>query len=339
MIDCIYIEEEVRDHPRTQQIVERFPRAIQVPCDRYSELFNLRAQNFRLQKQRPALILAKKHGQLVLPAPPEYQIGADLNFYFSHMLNCLYDCRYCFLQGMYQSANYVLFVNYDDFARQISSVVDKESPDGGNLPRKKICFFSGYDCDSLALDSVTGFAGYFLDHFSELPGESWLELRTKSIQTSALSDRSPMANVIVSFTLTPDEIAKEVEHGAPPLGKRLDRVQSLTRQGWVVGLRFDPLIPWPGYEDIYRRFFESVFSLVEEKSVHSATLGPMRFPSKMYDRIVKLYPDDPLFARFDLEKRQGMASYPEELEKELVGFVQGQLNQFLPPEKIFNHVN
>lgn len=336
MIDCIYIEDEVRDHPRTKQILERFPRAIQVPCERYTELFNLRAQNFRLQKQRPSLILAKKHGQLVLPAPPEYQIGADLNFYFSHMLNCLYDCRYCFLQGMYQSANYVLFVNYDDFARQINSVVEKENQDDQT---RRICFFSGYDCDSLALESITGFADFFLDHFSALPGESWLELRTKSIQTSALSRRDPMENVIVSFTLTPDEIAREVEHGAPPLEKRLDRVQSLTRQGWVVGLRFDPLIPWPGYGDIYRRFFESVFSMVEEKSIHSATLGPMRFPSKMYDRIVKLYPDDPFFARFDLEKRHGMASYPAELEEALVGFVQRQLDQFLPPEKIFNQVN
>lgn len=337
MIDCIYIEEEVRGHPRTDQILERFPRAIQVPCERYTELFNLRAQNFRLQKQRPALILAKKHGQLVLPAPPEYQIGADLNFYFSHMLNCLYDCRYCFLQGMYQSANYVLFVNYDDFARQITSIVERKILD--DSPRKKVCFFSGYDCDSLALESLTGFAGYFLDHFSRLPVESWLELRTKSIQTSALSSRAPMENVIVSFTLTPEEITREVEHGAPPLEKRLNRVQSLSQQGWVVGLRFDPLIPWPGYEDIYRRFLESVFSLVEEPSIHSATLGPMRFPAKMYDRIVKLYPDDPLFARYDLEKRSGMASYPVELEEALVGFVGEQLGQFLPSEKIFNQVN
>ena len=39
------------------------------------------------------------------------------------MLNCVYDCRYCFLQGMYRSANYVLFVNYDDFRVQIEESI------------------------------------------------------------------------------------------------------------------------------------------------------------------------------------------------------------------------
>ena len=31
------------------------------------------------------------------------------------MYNCLFDCRYCFLQGMYNSSNFVIFVNYEDF--------------------------------------------------------------------------------------------------------------------------------------------------------------------------------------------------------------------------------
>ena len=30
------------------------------------------------------------------------------------MYNCIYDCRYCFLQGMYSSANFVLFVNFEE---------------------------------------------------------------------------------------------------------------------------------------------------------------------------------------------------------------------------------
>jgi len=30
-------------------------------------------------------------------------------------LNCVYDCEYCYLQGMYPSANIVVFVNFEDF--------------------------------------------------------------------------------------------------------------------------------------------------------------------------------------------------------------------------------
>ena len=41
------------------------------------------------------------------------------------MLNCLYDCRYCFLQGMYRSANYVLYVNYEDFTKDIDTLLEQ----------------------------------------------------------------------------------------------------------------------------------------------------------------------------------------------------------------------
>jgi spore photoproduct lyase len=78
-----------------------------------------RARISGYRKQAPALILAKKHGKKVLPAPEGYGFEQGSGFYFSHMLNCLYDCRYCFLQGMYRSAHYILFTNYEDFMHDI----------------------------------------------------------------------------------------------------------------------------------------------------------------------------------------------------------------------------
>ncbi len=103
-----------------------------------------------MQKRRPSLILAKKHGRLVHPTPAGYGIGTARDFYFSHMLNCLYDCRYCFLQGMYRSASFVVFVNYEDFFEAALETA-------GEAPGEDVCFFSGYDCDSLAFEGVTRF--------------------------------------------------------------------------------------------------------------------------------------------------------------------------------------
>ncbi len=120
MIDTIYMEDAVVDHPRSRDILRRYPRAQIIKCASYTEVFNRKAQNFRLQKKKPALILAEKHSGHVLPTPAQYGIGAEHNYYFSHMLNCLYDCRYCFLQGMFQSAHYVLFVNYENFIDELA---------------------------------------------------------------------------------------------------------------------------------------------------------------------------------------------------------------------------
>lgn len=329
-MDRIYLESDIADHPRTRAILDRNPKAVVIECDRYTEVFNPRSQNFRLQKKRPALILAAKHGNSVLPTPPGYSIGSDRNFYFSHMLNCLYDCRYCFLQGMYRSAHYVHFVNYEIFEEQIDETI---AASNGTTP----CFFSGYDCDSLAMESMTGFAEHFVPFFQERP-EAWLELRTKSLNTGILAKCEPTPNIITAFTLSPDPVAREFEHGAPSFDKRLKRVESLTQQGWIVGLRLDPLIPWPNFETVYGDMLDRIFSCVPVESIHSVTLGGMRFPKAMYDRIVKLYPEDPLFALAEMETRSGQVAFPEEVERGMLEFVLHRLQGEMPAERIFEQV-
>ena len=74
---------------------------------------------------------------------------------------------------MFPSANYVLFLNYDDFWMGIQMKTAEE-------PNQPSWFFSGYDCDSLAMESTTGFVNYFIPRFATLP-EAFLELRTKSV--------------------------------------------------------------------------------------------------------------------------------------------------------------
>ncbi len=225
MFTRIYIENNIQSHPRVRSILKRFPDSMIITCDKYGEVFNKKAQNFRLQKQRPALILAEKRSNFVLPAPGEFAIGGKHNFYFSHMMNCLYDCRYCFLQGMYKSANYVLFINYEDFARELFSL-SKAHVNGS-------ChFFSGYDCDSLALEPVTGFLDFILPVFADIPG-SLLELRTKSTQIRKLLNSDPLDNCVVAFSLSPDKIAKKLEHGAPDLQSRLSAIERLQKSRLV----------------------------------------------------------------------------------------------------------
>jgi spore photoproduct lyase len=326
MIETIYIEEAILQHPRVVEIVARFPQARKIICSRYGEVFNPKAQNFRLQKQQPALILAEKYKNFALPAPLGYGIGAIRNYYFSHMLNCLYDCRYCFLQGMYQSANYVLFINYEDFQHDIKQLC-AESPD------EKLHFFSGYDCDSLALEPVTGFAEQFLPFFATLPN-AWLELRTKSTQVRSLLSREPLPRCIVAFSLSPDEIAKKVEAKAPSLERRLDALCKLQEQGWQIGLRFDPLIYQSGYQQQYRQFFEQIFARINLHQLHSVSLGVFRLPENFFKKVHKLYPEEKLFAG-PLVSQQGMVSYKQELEQDMMGYCTEQILTYISADKFF----
>ena len=138
MIETVFVESEIMGHPIAKRVLSCLPKADLFEINRYQELFNKRQQNFRLQKEKPALILAKKHDNFVLPAPSGFGLDSQKNFYFSHMYNCIYDCRYCFLQGMYSSANYLLFVNFEDFFTSISETIH-------NNAGSSLTFFSGLD--------------------------------------------------------------------------------------------------------------------------------------------------------------------------------------------------
>jgi len=326
MFQTLYIEEAINNHPRTQEIRARFPKARVIPCHRYGEVFNRKAQNFRLQKRAPALILAEKFDHFVLEAPRAYAIGGERNYYFSHTLNCIYDCRYCFLQGMFESAHHVLFVNYERFQEEIASKIEAASGEA-------VYFFSGYDCDSLALDGVTRFTDSFLPFFAQFPN-AWLELRTKSVQIQTLLKREPISNCIVAFSFTPQEIQAALEHKTPAVQHRIRAMESLQNRGWKLGLRFDPLIYHVDYLNQYRRLFEEVFRCVRATSLHSVSLGPFRLPRPIYQKIVRLYPDEKVFAG-PLAENGRSISYRREIEEEMTERCQEELLRYIPSEIYF----
>lgn len=324
MIHTIYYEEAVQNHHKTQSLFERFPQAVKIPCQQYGEIFNRKSQHFRLQKSQPALILASKHDHFVLPAPKEYHIGAEHNYYFSHMLNCIYDCRYCFLQGMFRSAHYVLFVNYEDFTEQITKTI--------NQHQDAVHFFSGYDCDSLALEPITGFVESILDLFEQHP-HALLELRSKSTQIRCLLNRPALQNVVAAFSFTPTEVAQHLEHGVPKFEKRLQAMISLQKNHWPIGLRFDPLIYDERYEQYYKKLFEAIFSRLDVRSIHSISLGVFRMPKNFYHRIRRLYPGELPLANID--EKQGLVQYHEYLEEEMIDFCRTELQQYISADKLF----
>jgi spore photoproduct lyase len=326
-MDIIYYEKNIKDHPRTQSIIRRAgKKAVLIECENYQEVFNVNSQNFRIQKQNPALILAEKTGNLVLSAPKSFGIGGRANYYFSHMLNCLYDCRYCFLQGMYPSAHYVVFINYEDFAIAIDKILQEST-------ETPIYFFSGYDGDSLAFEPVTQFLEFFLPFFAKNP-RAILELRSKSANVHSLLQKPPLENVIAAFSLTPEPISQKLEHQVPPLAKRLQAMGELAKAGWKIGLRLDPLIAADHFSQYYQELISAIFQNVSPESIHSVSLGPLRFPEKMFHKMVKLHPQEPLLAQA-LVKRDRHYSYSEILENKLKNTVMEYLQKYLQPQLLF----
>ena len=326
MFSTIYIENEVLGHYRVKTILQRFPEAQVINCDRYGEIFNRKRQNFRLQKQMPALILANKFDNFIHEAPASYGLGGKHNYYFSHMLNCLYDCRYCFLQGMFRSSNYVLFVNYENFAKEITTTIKR-------IGGEPIYFYSGFDCDSLAMEPVSKFTEFFLPIFSN-QHNAWLELRTKSTQIRSLLAAEPFDRCIVAFSFSPENISRSLEHKVPNIDRRIEAMQRLQQRGWNIGLRFDPMIYQHNFEMQYRELFKKVFSALDPDRIHSISMGTFRMPEGFFKNTVRLYPYEKLFAQKYITA-DGLVSYGNIIETQMMDFCRAELRNYAPEEKLF----
>ena len=326
MIETIYFEEEIKSHPRTQKIFSKFQNIRKININRYGEIFNRRNQNFKIQKENPALIIAKKHSNFVLKAPENFGIGSNDNFYFSHMYNCIYDCKYCFLQGMYSSSNFVLFVNFEDFNKKIKEIIEKN-------PSKKLTFFSGYDCDSLALEKITGFAEQTIPFFKNYPN-ALLELRTKSNQIHPLDKIKPIDNCVIAYSLMPEKISKQIDLKAPSINRRILSIKKLADLGWKIGIRFDPLIHGKDWKSLYKELHDNVFKNIPLNSIHSISYGTLRFPKSMFKKIHRLHSDEKLFSG-PFTFGQPEIGYKIEIEEEMIEFCKNISSKILPETIIF----
>ena len=328
MIETIYIENQIRQHHRTEEILSKFKKKIDVVyCDHYGEIFNIKSQNFRIQKKKPALVLAKKEGKKLHDIPKSFSIGEKKNYYFSHMLNCIYDCEYCFLQGKHMSAHYLLFINYEDFFIEIEKKIKQNR-------FEKSYFFSGYDCDSLAFDGITGFVESFLPIF-ERNKNGILEIRTKSVKIQKILKHKPINNCIIAFSFTPENISKLIEHKVPSVKKRIDSMKKLAEMGWKIGLRFDPIIPTCNFAKIYENLFKNIASNVPKEKIHSISFGMMRFPKKMFKKMIKEYPNKKIIS-LNFKNNNGIYSYSNEVQKKLQNIIVRKLKKYMKNIPIYN---
>ena len=238
------------------------------------------------------------------------------------MLNCIYDCNYCFLQGMFNSAHYVIFVNYDDFLLNIKDKLNNSS--------NNICFFSGYDCDSLALEDITGFIEYFVEKFVKLNNVT-LEIRSKSTNIKSIKKYHPSNKIIPAFSLNPENSITLHEQNTPKLINRINAIKELQNLGWNIGIRFDPFI-WYGEISKMSIFFEELFKSINKNRIHSVTIGNFRMTNSYLKRMVKIKPTDP----YILEKQllQILPSKNDDTEVKITN-IKEKISEFIEDSKIF----
>jgi len=320
----IYIENAAQGYELTDMAISKFPDATVIYVDNYKDVFNRTNQDFQLQKESQNLILAVKKDNFIYKGPDICQDFGRKSFYYtSTVLNCMYNCDYCYLQGMYPSANVVIFVNINDFMDNIDRLLEKESP----------YLTISYDTDMLAFEGIIPVTAPWLMYAQERPSLE-LEVRTKSSNYNLISHIRPTENIILAWTMSPDIIVSTHEKHTPSLSSRIKAAESAVRDGWKIRLCFDPLLYIDQWKEHYDSLIDSIFSHIPAGGIRDASIGVFRMSTEYLKRIRKRRKDSSLLF-YPYEQKDGIATYPIEKSDEMLQFVYEKLSSYIPKEHIF----
>jgi len=323
----IYTEKEVW----TKDWQNKFSSVTPVFIDHYKDLFNRSHQDFATQKKAPALILAKKTGTLLYKGAPVCQSFGNEHFYYtSCMMNCIYHCDYCYLQGMYPSGHVVVFVNLEDYFSELELLLQKHP----------VYLCISYDTDLLALEQMFSFVSRWLAFAVKHPNLT-LEIRTKSGNPAVFEPLAQMfahqehlkKQIIFAWTISPEGLCNTIEHGAASLPLRLNALLAAAKAGFSVRLCFDPMIFHSGWKKHYSTLVDTVFSKIPAELLFDVSIGVFRISADYLKGMRKKRPDSAI-VQYPYITEQGVSHYGT-LSEEMVQYLQSLLLNYLPAEKIF----
>ena len=316
----VYVEERAREYPLTEEILGRLSGSNIIPIKHYKDVFDRKRQNAVLQREHKALIIAVRDGNRIFKGAPVCQSFGNKNFYYaSSMMNCPFDCEYCYLKGMYPSSNMVVFVNLEDYRADVEEKL-KEGP-------MYVC--ASYDTDLLAMNGLTGHADFWKE-LALVHDDLLVELRTKA----AVEIKENISNVIYAFTLSPEEVVSRYERYTAPVKARISAAQSAIENGAKVRLCFDPIIKIPDWKSAYKKLVDETASSIDFSKLTDVSVGTFRISADYLNKMRKAYPGSEL-AWYPYVVKEGVAQYEPETDSGMQEFVCGLIGEHIGREKIF----
>ncbi len=182
---------------------------------------------------------------------------------------CPYSCAWCYLNGTLRFApkkSRPSVKPYDKIEQHVRTFL--ENVDGGGE-----LLNTGELADSLMHENnVSPFSKFIITLFQQQKVHKVLFL-TKSSHIEHLLDIDVHDGVVISFSMNADEVARRFEKGAPPVKERIEAAGRLSKAGYEVRIRIDPMVPVLNWRDQYLRLADDILSQFSPSRI---TLGSLR---------------------------------------------------------------
>ena len=321
----IYVEKKILNNKNTLEILSKFKDVKIIEIDNYKEVFSSNNQDFHLQKLGQKLILASNKPNMIYEGAVVCESFENDNFYYtSSIINCVYDCEYCYLQGVYSSGNIVIFVDIEKVFEEVEELYNK-------LKTLYLCI--SYDTDLLAIENICGFSEkwyYFIEDKKDLK----IELRTKSGNIDKFLNLKPLDNFIIAFTLSPENLALKNEKYTASFKNRVKAIKELQEKGWKVRICIDPLIYSDNFEKNYSQMIEYLFNEIDKEKVIDVSIGVFRI-SKEYLKKMRNQNQYSEILYYPFECIDGVYTYSDKTKSYMINFIKEQFLKYIDEKKIY----
>ncbi len=191
---------------------------------------------------------------------------------------CVLSCSYCVLKAYINGPDIKVVPDIPYILAQVEEAIDAE--------RNHILRFgTGELSDSLALDRKLKLNAPLMEFFGQ-KRRAILELKSK---WASIDHIVPYLNpyTVVSFSVAPQRMIDREERRTSPLYRRLRAARKAQEMGCLVGLHFDPVVIYEGFEKDYEYLIEDIGRILDLKRVIWMSLGLLRFPPKLYERFIE----------------------------------------------------
>lgn len=250
-------------------------------------------------------------------ACPATKIYRCCNYYVTDAVEgCPFDCTYCILQS---------YLNHDYI--KVYSDLDRIGDEIRHLDTQgRYRLGTGELSDSLAMDNLLELSEYFIPIVNKLDNIQF-EFKTKSANVKNLLNLNPK-NVVISWSLNPDEIINNEEHFAAKLDDRLKAAKACQEHGYKVSFHFDPLIFYPGFEKGYKKLIEKLVNAVDEKNVEFISMSTFRFIPDLIDIIRDKFDHSYLLESEYNKSLDGKMRYYKSLRQYMLKTVVGYIREY-----------
>ncbi len=280
MIQTLYIDRTVADHPLCSQIQNRLGVAAEI-VESAEEVYQaVDASPDPIAEGKNTLFLTRNKGAFIRPCPGTSYYTC-CNYMILHIGTfCSMDCAYCILQTYFHPPLLQYYVNQEEMHGVLDQVFSEQ---------KIRRIGTGEFTDSLIWEELDPIGEKLVRKFAG-QDQAILELKTKTVAIDHLLPLAHNRKTIMAWSLNTERVIAEQERATTSLAARLRAASRCQARGYPLAFHFDPLVIYPGCEKEYQAVLKRLFRSVDPAGIVWISIGSLRFMPDLKPVIERRFP-------------------------------------------------